>query len=412
MKRMIKALSKPNTLKAAAVLLAILIAAGLVFGNIQVLAEGEELPYDGEFGPCEIVKSRKGVSFYPASKLKVLTADEAAEAGVPEGYKGHVLSLGEGESIGATFDFTGCGINVYSIRSIVIRFYVESTPEDITEGDTRYPEIRIPYPKLTDTWVTRYDVSSKTDKWTALSIYPDGTNITTQAKNVKNSDNALMCIADEDGFLEAFEVFVRRHGGRGAFYIDSITINRDYNDRKGPDITYNDEDSIKLPKGSEIILDVSAYDYIEQRNTPVKFKWEDGTVLEEDGYPAIGTKAALIVYSADGFGNTSEIRINAEVVPEDKVPPDITFKTDKFKAVAGTIPQIRGTVTDNIRVVNVEYEWQEGALDGLGRLNTGTFELKISARDSSGNVAEKTVTVTAGGPEMLAGVTVTDDIAK
>ena len=402
-----------KTAKAVALLTAIILAfVAFCGGRGTALAddtETTELPYGGEFGPSTISNKIKGVSAYSCSKLKVLTPEEAAEQNVPDGYKGHVVTMSPGGNLGVAFDFSEANISVHTLKSISIRVYVESTDGDITEGDSHYPEVRIVYPGATDHQVVKYDVSSRTDRWNTIVIYPDGTNITNDAKRMCGADNALMTLANEEGILQAFEVSVRRSAGTGNFYIDFISLNFMDDTHKGPDITYNGPEVMQIPKGSKIVVDAVADDFDEKRICPITYEWEKGVALDDDGFPAAGTKCKLILKSADGFGNITEKAINAEVMPPDKTPPRFNFETDTIKCVAGTVPQTVGAAEDDTILMSVSYEWPEDAIDRLGRINEGTFEVKAKAEDTSGNVTEKVIKVVAGGADTFEGFTVIYD---
>ncbi len=409
-------LKSKNACRTAAVLISVMLAVCIVFGYPVTVSSEEtadpDLPYGGEFGPCNIVNKLKGTSVYNSTNVWVLTEEEAVAEGVPEGFTGHVVTANPSSNVGVTFDFTGAGINVYAVRSIAVRVYIEPTAGDITEGDSHYPELRVPYPSKPDAWIVKYDASAKTGRWLTLVMYADGTNMYKDAKRLSESENAFAGIADGDGFLKAFELAVRRQSGKGNFYIDSLIIRYDYDSGKGPEIHYNGPEVVKVAKGAEILLDVYASEFEEKRNVPVKIGWEEGTVLEEDGFPAVGTGYRLVLTASDGFGNTEKMSIKAEVAPPDKTPPVIGLGSGSIKCTAGSRVQVKGTVTDDFAVKSVEYEWQDGAFDSLGRLNEGTFELKVTATDSSGNVSERILRVTAGGPEMLSGLTVTEDVKK
>ncbi len=398
--------------RVTAIITAALLAFTAFCGGSGTAEEGggeSQVLYGGEFGPCKISGKIKGVSAFSSSNLKVLTAEEAEAANVPQGYSGHVITMNPGGNLGVAFDFSEANINVHTLKSISIRVYVESTDGDITTGDSHYPEVRIVYPGATDHQVVRYDVSSRTDRWNTVVLHPDGTNITSDAKQMRGEENALMTLADDDGILQAFEVSVRRSAGKGNFYIDFISLNFMDNTHKGPDITYSGPEVMKVPKGSEIIFDAKAWDFDEKRYCPLKYSWEEGVALDDDGFPAAGTKCKLVLSSADGFGNVTEEKIDAEILPPDTVPPYISVGTDTIKCIAGTVPQMRGAAGDDTILKSVYYEWQEGALDSLGRLNEGTFEVKAVATDTSGNVTEKVFKVIAGGADIFEGFTVISD---
>ena len=52
----------------------------------------KEAALEAEFGECEILASMRKVSAAGSRNMRILSAEEAAEEGVPEGYEGYVIA--------------------------------------------------------------------------------------------------------------------------------------------------------------------------------------------------------------------------------------------------------------------------------------------------------------------------------
>ena len=372
-------------------------------------AEDEGIVCPEEFDGCVIYNRVKGFSKYASSGLKLLSAEEAAAQGVPEGWSGSVLTMNKAESMGVVFDFSESKIGINAVRMIAIRIYVESTSEDVLEGTDKYPELRIPMPGVNDAYAVRYDVSSKTDRWIALVLYADGRNFTSANSVLSGRGNALATLADEYGYLDRFELDVRRHGGKGGVYIDSVYIEYNYNDKTPPVITYNGPEVTKVPKGGKLAVDAIAHDGYEDWDYPVFCSWADPSILEEDGMPAVGTVTDVILRASDAFGNASEMTVKVEVAPPDTSPPEILLNTESVKCLAGTVPDISVEAADDYGVENISYTWEKEAVDRLGRLVAGTHTVEISAEDAAGNVSTKKLTIEVIESGLSEGFTITED---
>ncbi|MBR5059553.1 MAG: PKD domain-containing protein [Clostridia bacterium] len=372
-------------------------------------AESEGIVCPEEFDGCVIYSRIKGFSKYASSGLKMLSEEEAAEKGVPEGFSGNVLTMNKGGTLGLVFDFSDAKIGINAVRMIAIRIYVESTDGDVLEGSDRYPELRIPMPGMDDIYAVKYDVSSKTDRWIALVLYADGRNFTSANTVITGRGNALATLADEYGYLDKFELGVRRQSGKGSVYIDSVYIEYNYNDKTPPVITYKGPEVTKVPKGGRLAVDATAHDAYEDWDYPVECRFADQSILEEDGMPAVGTVADVILSASDAFGNTSEMTVKVEIAPPDTSPPEIKLGTDKVRCVAGTIADISVDAADDYGVEEITYKWDKEAVDRLGRLVAGTYAVEITASDAAGNVSSKTLTVEVIESGLSEGLTVIED---
>ncbi|MBO7657964.1 MAG: hypothetical protein J6T65_01470 [Clostridia bacterium] len=364
---------------------------GVFTGNAAENAE-KEAALISEFGECEILSSMRKVSAYGAKNMKILSAEEAAKEGVPEGYEGYVLAANRSSNVGYTFDFTGAGIAVNALKSISFRIFVEPTDDDAESK----PEIRIPLPGNTSVYLMRYEVTKRVGNWMTCTVYASGIGVTDEGRDLRRNGNELYALADENGLLGAFEVAVRRHSGSGAFYIDSLKLNLRSDIGDAPEIIYDGPDSVSIPKGSRVELDAKAYDEAEKTYFPVEYVWEDGVALEEDGIPAEGTTCRLTMRAHDSRKNVAEKTVTVTVVAKDTVPPEINVKTDNVYCPAGAVPSTDFTATDEFGKAEVSFEWEDGALDSFGRLNEGDFRLELSAVDLSGNISRKTVYFHAG----------------
>lgn len=374
-------------------------------------AEEEGLTCPEEFDGCVIYSRVKGFSKYASSGLKLLSEEEAKAKGVPEGFTGNVLTMNKAATTGLVFDFSGSKIGINAVRMIAIRLYVESTGSDVKEGENRYPELRVPMPGMSDVYSVKYDVSNKTDRWIALVLYSDGRNFTAANTVVTGRGNALASLADEYGYLDRFELAVRRQSEKGNVYIDSLYIEYNYNDKVPPVITFNGPEVTKVPKGGRLAVDATAHDKYEDWDYPVECRWADTSILEDDGMPAVGTVADVILKASDAFGNAAEMTVKVEVAPPDTSPPEILTNASSVKCLAGTIPDIAPKAADDYGVEKITCTWEGEAVDKLGRLVPGTFKVTVTAEDAAGNVTTKTLTVEVIESGLSDGLVVTEDKA-
>ena len=332
-------------------------------------------------------------NIYGCKEIITYTEEEGLAAGLPEGFSGTVLSVGESmysdpSNRGVTLDFSAQKIPTYMVESITFRVYVadDGKPSD------GYPEVRIPMPYVSGGWVMRYPFSDKTDQWYDIVL-----------KNGNDSffENAVdkgFSAVSKDGYLHKFELSVRHNGATAAFYIDSVKVGLIANDGVAPVIAYDGEDVVTISQGQAFPFSVSAKDELDG-NVDVEYVWGDATQLDEQGNPKIGTHT-LTFKASDYFGNVAEKTITLIVEEADVIAPTLSIQATTLRVKIGTIPMISVTATDDKdETVNVVYVWSDGALDGRGKLTEGTHTLTVSASDLSGNKTESALTfiVTADG---------------
>jgi len=147
--------------------------------------------------------------------VRMLTAAQAQEAGLPEGYSGSVWEVSGGVSgagVGVVLDFTSQKIPIDTVNSITFRVLVYDT-ENTTDA---YPEIRISKPGSgKNAWVMRREVSEYAGQWVDITLTPD-----TCYGSTTMQDLAV------DGYLAKFELD-NRNNADFAMYIDSVTVDYD-----------------------------------------------------------------------------------------------------------------------------------------------------------------------------------------
>ena len=82
MKRTVEFLKRKKAGRIVAVFTAVILTLVMFYVKTPgALADGEnaELPYGGEFGPCEIHNKIRGVSGFSSTDMRILTEEEAAE---------------------------------------------------------------------------------------------------------------------------------------------------------------------------------------------------------------------------------------------------------------------------------------------------------------------------------------------
>ncbi|MBQ8394280.1 MAG: InlB B-repeat-containing protein [Clostridia bacterium] len=260
--------------------------------------------------PCTYTAAPKDTEYmcYGSSAVNTYTADEAAAAGIPEGYTGSVLEvvpLSGGTSSGVLLDFYASQIPIDFMESITFRVYLGAHASN-TGGK---PQIRIAKPNnVNDAWVWQPgETPTTTEEWTEVTVPTTETNFDSLVK---------------DGYLNKFELSVRSNA-QIPFYIDSITPNM------------------------------------------------------EEGYAP------------------------PEVDESDKEAPVINLNVTEIHVTTGTVPMLNATATDNSGNATLSYAWSEGALDEYGKLTAGTHTWTVTAKDPSGNTAEKVVTVIVTDEEDL-----------
>lgn len=334
--------------------------------------------------------------YYGSTVVENLTAKEAQNKGIPAGYSGDVHSVLGNGSKGALVDFSDAKIPTSVVKSMTFRVYVG---DDQRPADA-YPEVRISWPNKTTSWIMRYNVSSMTDRWIDITLDANGQNF---YGNVGFND------LSKDGYLAKFGLAIRTYASIDqAFYIDDISLEYKENDYTPPVITYTGESVIRIPEGSDILTNATAYDSTENRNVDVYWVWPEGTKLTDNGTPVKGTYNAKLC-AKDFYGNVSEKSVTVQVIEKDITPPVIDLKVNKIYAVNGTIPRLSVKVTDNNEIKSEEYIWSEKALDKRGRLTEGTHYWTIKAEDTSGNKTTKILTVYVTKNEKLNATVVDED---
>lgn len=320
-------------------------------------------------------------STYGCDEVIAMTAEEAATAGIPQGYSGQVLSVKRASelSMGFLVDFSERRIPVSLLKSVTFRVYVGADGE-IGSG---YPEIRIVAPGTGGNgWFLRYYLDKYTDQW--VDVVVDDTTKTS------NYSWDLFAV---DGFLNKLEVGLRKKSsGNDVFYVDSITYQLEENDGVAPVISYDGADEITISEGAQLGIHPTAFDAQENCSVEIEYIWPEGTILGESGTPGQGTYT-LTLRATDYYGNTSERQVTVIVEEPDNEKPQIMVKMDSIYATVGATPILTPQVVDNREVAEVSCEWSEGAVDKYNRLNEGTHTWAVTAKDTSGNVATKVVTV-------------------
>ncbi len=360
---------KKNLLKSIFMGLAFALCGAMAISNAPVTAKASSSDFD-----CAISAAPKdgAYMYYGSTDVIAYTAEEAAAAGVPAGYEGQVLEVVGSVSKGVLLDFSAMEIPIGLVKSFDVRFYAETNAAN-TNGK---PQIRIPRPFEPEAWVYQPgSTASVTGEWATETI----------EKNFSS-------LANKDGILDKFELAIRTNA-KIAFYIDAINVNLYENDGIAPVITYKGEEEVVVGIGSELMLDVHAYDAQEKCNKSVEYIWEDGVALDEKGTPTAKGEYTLTLRAKDYFGNISEKTLNVTVLEPDTQAPVINLTFTEMYVQVGTTPILNVKVTDDCAILEVTKVWSDGALDKYGRLTEGTHTYTVTAIDTSNNKAVKTLTV-------------------
>ena len=334
-----------------------------VFGLSVYPADGgakAEIPYADSKDPK--------TSPYWYKTMDVYTEEEAAAAGVPEGYGGYVMKLVDDTSIGITVDFTERGIPVSTVKALHFRvYYTEQQREVRVSIDAGV------------SWVLRHE-AKKPGVWEDVVI---------------SDSSSLKQLANADGKLGVFGFGFRCYQDvrNSAVYIDEIRAELFDGDDIPPVISYDGDDHVKTTEGKPFVLNVSAYDEQEKSSFPVEYVW-DKQATDGDGSLLKG-EYTLTLRAKDSYGNTAEKTLTVTVGERDVTPPVINFGTDSIATVAGAYVRLNVTASDDNDEVTAVQTWSDDALDKKGRLTEGTHTLTLSSSDLSGNKTELTVQVTA-----------------
>ncbi len=325
----------------------------------------KEIPYATD--------GRPAFDKYSYEDLAIYTAEEAAAAGVPEGYTGYVMMLKGKSEVGISMDLTDRNIPLGLVKSMTFRVYV---PEGIAE-------VRLA--DLSGNWLVRH-TPAQVDSWIDITLYPDGKGF--------NGGNNFTNILNEDQTLGAFDFCLRYpNGTKGTAYLDGFTFELKENDGVAPVIQYKGSTTIATSADKPFVLqDLMAYDEQEGRNIAPVLTWSEGA-LNENGLLQKGNHTCVATFT-DAYGNKSEITLTLNVGDRDTEAPVIQFGLTTINATAGTRVDLAKTivVTDNYDVVAPVLTWSDGAVDAYNRLQAGMHTLTITATDLTGLQSEKTVT--------------------
>lgn len=353
------------------IVVATIIVLSLLLSSVSIYAASfedgvgkDEIPYGEEI---------EGVTCLHAPTFNMMTSEEAAAAGVPEGYSGYVLALTNVAGTGITLDLSEQKIVVNAIESITFRVYCTPNVKEVRITDD-----------AGNSWISRVVPSAK-EKWIDVTITKDGDNI--------SKSEGMACFADENGYFKPVNFGFRFTDSESTtVYIDSITFNMKEADTVAPVITYNGESTISTTEGKTLELDLTAWDEYEERAIAPEYIWSDGA-LDENGLLVAGEHTCT-VRATDAAGNHSEISLTVTVGKKDIAAPEIDWTAESISALVGARCLLNISATDDSDgEVEAELTWSEGALDNRGRLTEGEHTLTITATDATGNTTQKIVKV-------------------
>jgi hypothetical protein len=342
------------------VFLALVLCAALFFSSFPIYAA----TFDEGVGKEEIPYGNYGDSYrpYKYSEFDMMTSDEAAVAGVPEGYSGYVLKL-VGNQSGLCI---GLDLNEYRVKDIESITFRVWCPAGTKNNGVR----------LTDTkdneWIMLAD-PGKTESWVEVTL----------------SGSSLSKLDGGNGYCKDTNFCVRYDASSGVAYIDEIKVNLKAPDTIPPVITYNGETSVETTEGKKLLLDLNAYDEYDDEDIIPEYIWSDGAI-DEEGLLKKGIHTCT-VRATDISGNSSEITIQVTVNEKDVNPPTLSYLPDTVYTPVGAKPVLKVTATDDRDEVDAVLVWSNGALDVRGRLLEGEHTLVVSAEDMTGNKIEKII---------------------
>ena len=307
---------------------------------------------------------------YWYKKLETYSSEEAAAAGVPEGYEGCVMKLVGDSSVGLTIDFSSRQIPISSVKALHMRVYY---------NEPKIREVRVTI-DAGYSWVLRHE-AKKQAEWEDVVI---------------TDPNSLKQLANEEGRLGRFGFGFRFQDGtyNAVVYVDEIRAELIDDDKTPPVIYYDGEDHIVTTEGKPFVLNVRAYDEGEKAEFPIEYIWSENAT--DDGGKLVKGEYSLTLRVRDSFGNASEKKLTVTVGDRDVTAPVIKFKCDKIETAAGAYVKLAISAEDDCDDVTVTQEWSEGAIDSKGRVTEGTHTLTLTCSDLTGNTATRTVTVAAG----------------
>lgn len=313
----------------------------------------------------------EGVSIYDAV-VTDLSSEQAAAAGVPQGYSENVLEVkGSNARFGMTFDPRNLGIYAGLIEKITFKFYFRESTN----------AIRISDHGATD-WVVL--AAANAGQWMEYTLYANGSGF--------SNNHNIMSLADENGNLDVFGIATKYESTSNyTFYIDSVIIKLKSDDGKAPVLNYDGETDILTSAGKPFVPGITAYSELEGRYLDLSYDWSEGAI-DEDGMLCEGAHTC-VVSATNYYGHTSSITLNLTVDPPDVAAPEIQIETSEIYVPVGTFYRMVIACVDNYDKVDVVSEWSDGAIDFGGRLYKGTHTLTLTATDLSGNKSVHVITV-------------------
>lgn len=315
----------------------------------------------------------KGVSVYTnPDNNTLLTAQQAAAAGVPAGYTGSVIKLEGTSDAGITLDYSAYNIPISMVEALDFRVYTTSSVREVRVTKT-----------AGSGWIMRY-ADIQANAWDDIRLHVGGLNL---------FDNAsLTDLANADGNLGVFELGFRLTA-KTTVYVDSVSVVLKSGDKVAPVISYSGSTTVNWSAGKPFTLDgASAHDAFEDRDIPLTYEWSDGA-LGKDGTPVKGTHTCT-VSATDFSGNRATVKLTVKVGDKDTEAPVIHCDLTTLHALTGSVPYLSFTATDNYDPVEVELAWSSRAFDDYHRLRNGNHTLTLTCTDRSGNTATKTIKVT------------------
>lgn len=342
----------------------IIMISTLVFTSLPV----GSADFDAGVGKEEIPYGEAETAFFPYafSSFDMMTEEEAAAAGVPEGYSGYVLKIVGGNSgVSVGLDLTQYRIK--DVESITFRVYC---PAGTKDNGVRITD------DVKDGWIMLANPGA-TEEWVEV-VLSEQENFNTKTKDFSVFD-------DGNGYFKRVNFTIRRDGTSSTVaYIDSITVKLKAADITAPVITYNGPDVIETSEGREFSLDLTATDDRDGAIIP-EYIWSEGA-LDDNGMLKAGEHICT-VKATDEVGNSSEITVTVKVGAKDTTAPviDTCGLPENIVVLVGTRPMFSFTVTDDVDDVELKMTWSNGAFDERGRLVEGFHFLDLYAVDKTGN---------------------------
>lgn len=282
-------------------------------------------PSGDEFDCSYRYSAAIGSLAYGSTDATRMSADEAQQAGVPNGYAGDVVKVvgNPGAGIGLFLNFADKKIAADDVDSITFRLYIDG------DASGSYPEVRIPRPVEGGGWVVRYNASSKAKQWFDMTFVHRGNG--GDSNFLVNEGTMDYADISKDGYLHEFGFMVRLQN-LTTFYIDSVKVNMkgsapvvDATDKTAPVIADIAEE-ISAVKGTIPQFNVKVTDNAKTAPS-VSYLWSEGAY---DGYGTLltGTHTCMIV-AEDLGGNVATKTIKVNVTDSEEYK-NVTDEEEKF----------------------------------------------------------------------------------